>query len=72
MSGLNCNIVKSERGRGILWFEAEPGKSSESCWPWLAKTSRDPRMWKISLFYLNRILNFNSESITGIILYGIL
>ena len=32
VSGLNCNIVKTER-------EAEPGKSSE-CWPrpWLPET----------------------------------
>ena len=27
-------------------------------------------MWKISLFYLNRILNFNSESITRIIVWN--
>ena len=30
-------------------------------------SGRGSRTWKISLFYLNRILNFNSESITRII-----
>ena len=73
VSGLNCNIVKTERereaalvlgwAREILGVSAGPGCQS---------SGPDPRMWKISLFYLNRILNFNSESITGIILYGIL
>ena len=50
VSGLNCNIVKSERGRGILWFEAEPGKSS---WVLLALACQDqPRPEDVENFII--------------------
>ena len=36
---------------------------------WVCPCERGSGMWKIPLFYLNRILNFNSESITRIIVW---
>ena len=39
----------------------------ELCGVCAGLSGRGSRTWKISLFYLNRILNFNSESITRII-----
>ena len=39
--------------------------SSEREWMWWGSGT-----WKISLFYLNRILNFNSDSITRIIVWN--
>ena len=41
-----------------------------SSWNWVWPCERGSGMWKIPLFYLNRILNFNSESITRIIVWN--
>ena len=43
-------------------------KLSLAGWLW-CPCERGSGMWKIPLFYLNRILNFNSESITRIIVW---